>query len=279
MQGVDAVVNCVAGDSDSIVAGARVLFESCAKVTPQPRIVHMSTISVYGTATGTVDENAPLRGDWDAYSAAKAEAERLAQMCTSVVFLRPGVVYGPGSRMWTERIGHWLIARRLGDLGAAGQGYCNLVHVDDVVAATLLALRHTGIEGEAFNLSLPVPPSWNEYFLRFATALGIPFRPISRSRLLVEQFVLAPPLKVAEIVANASGSNWRLPAPISPGFVRLCGHTLRQGVEKAERVLGMQWKPLDAGLQESAAWLRGVGPPDAHAGPPPIAGDSPTRSD
>jgi nucleoside-diphosphate-sugar epimerase len=39
------------------------------------------------------------------------------------------------------------------------------VHVEDVAEAALRALRLPGIEGKAFNLSLPTPPSWNEYHL------------------------------------------------------------------------------------------------------------------
>jgi nucleoside-diphosphate-sugar epimerase len=269
LKGADAVVNCVAGSSESIVSGARALFDSCAKLGTQPRVVHMSTISTYGTATGLVDETAELRGDWDPYARAKVEAERLAASCTSVVHLRPGIVYGPGSTMWTERVGRLLIARRLGDLGVAGQGYCNLVHVDDVVTATMSALQMCGIEGEAFNLASPVPPTWNEYFERFATALGVPFRRIGRPRLLAEQFVMAPALKAAGIAAGMSNLSWRLPELIPPGFVRLCGHPLRLDASKAEHTLGIRWKELTRGLKESAAWLRGIRLPIDLADPPP----------
>jgi 2-alkyl-3-oxoalkanoate reductase len=267
VRSVDAVVNCVAGDNESIVSGAQVLFESCAQLTPRPRIVHMSTISVYGSATGTADETSPLLADGDGYGAAKVKAESLARGYRSVVFLRPGIVYGPGSSTWTERIGRLLLAHRLGDLGVAGEGYCNLVHVDDVVAATLLALRRTELDGEAFNLSLPVTPSWNDYFRRFAGALATSSVPISRTRLRMEQLVVAPPVKVAEILAQARGMKWRPPMPISPSLVRLFGQPLRMDVSKAERVLGMKWKPLDDGLRESAAWLRGSRPAEPHESP------------
>jgi len=257
LQGVDAVVNCVAGDNDAIIAGARVLFSCCAQLAPPPRVVHLSTMMVYGTATGTVDETAPLRGDWDDYSAAKVAAEGLARQCASVVILRPGIVYGPDSPIWTQRIGHWLLEGRLGELGPAGEGCCNLVHVDDVVAATCVALRLDAVAGEAFNLSLPSPPSWNAYFRQYASALDTPVRSVSRSRLQWERWVLAAPLKFAEILTRAAGLGWRPPAPIRPWLLRLCGHPLRLEVGKAERLLGMRWKPLDEGLRECAGSLRG----------------------
>lgn len=255
LRGMAGVVNCVAGDADTIVSSARALFGACARMTPPPRIVHLSTMMVYGSATGTVDETAPCRGDWDDYSAAKAEVEKLALTCPSIVQLRPGIVYGPDSPIWSGRIGQWLRQHRLGDLGPAGLGYCNLVHVDDVVEAVLRALRAPGIEGEAFNLSLPSPPTWNEYFGQFATALGTSAATISGARLMLERHIVAPPLKLAEILARSLRLNWRPPEPIRPWLLRLCRHPIRLDVRKAESVLGMRWTPLDQGLRESAAWV------------------------
>jgi nucleoside-diphosphate-sugar epimerase len=251
--GVAAVVNCVAGDGEAIIAGARSLFGALAKVHPRVRAVHMSTMLVYGTTTGDVDETMPLRGDWDDYGAAKVEAEKLARECANVVTLRPGIVYGPGSPIWSEQVARWLRARQLGDLGAAGRGYCNLVHVDDVVAAILSGLRAPGIEGEAFNLSLSHTPTWNEYFAAYAQALGTPVRAVSGPRLAWETKVLALPLKFAQLAAQASRSSWRPPAPVRPWLLRLCGHPMRLDVRKAQRVLGMNWTPLDIGLRAVAA--------------------------
>jgi 2-alkyl-3-oxoalkanoate reductase len=250
---VAGVVNCVAGDSNSIVAGARTLFDAASRMASAPRIVHLSTMMVYGTAVGEVDETAALKGDWDGYSAAKAEVERLSRSYASVVNLRPGIVYGPDSPIWSGWVGQWLRQRRIGDLGAAGLGYCNLVHVDDVVEAVARALRLPGIEGEAFNLSLSSPPTWNDYFRQYAQALGAAAPPISHTRLMIERYLLAAPLKIAQLTAQFLP--FEPPQPIRPWFLRLCGHALRLDVRKAERGLGMKWIPLEQGLRQSAAWL------------------------
>jgi 2-alkyl-3-oxoalkanoate reductase len=254
LSGVSGVVNCITGDGNTIVASARALFESCSGLSPSPRVVHMSTMMVYGTATGLVDETMPLRGDWDEYSAAKTEAELLSRSYANVVNLRPGIVYGPSSPIWSGRIGQWLRMHRLGDLGAEGSGLCNLVHIDDVVRAILLALQLPNIEGHAFNLSLPLPPTWNEYFRLYSAALGTRCRPISGRRLKAELYVLAPALKVAEIVARTLHIARQPPAPIRPWFLRLCRHPISLDVGHAERVLGMKWMPLEDGLRQSAAW-------------------------
>lgn len=250
---VSAVVNCVAGDAGTIVAGAQALFDTCSAFSSPPRIVNMSTMMVYGTATGSLDETAPLRGDWNAYSAAKAEVEKLSRGYPSVVHLRPGIVYGPDSPIWSERVGRWLCEQRLGDLGAAGLGNCNLVHIQDVVQAIVRCLRLRGIEGHAFNLSLPSPLTWNDYFRQFAAALGTPYASISRARLYTELYLLGPPLKLAEIASGKLHLNRSPPAPIRPWLLRLCAHPIRLEVQKAERLLGMQWTPLESGLLQSAS--------------------------
>jgi 2-alkyl-3-oxoalkanoate reductase len=257
VRGVAGIVNCITGDPKTIIASARALFGACSRLTSPPRIVHLSTMMVYGSAEGTIDESGELRPDWNSYSAAKIEVEQMSRTYKSVVLLRPGIVYGPQSPIWSGRIGRWLLQHRLGNLGAAGLGFCNLVHVDDVVEAVHRALRTPGIEGEAFNLSLPLPPTWNDYFRQFAQALGASFGPISRARLIIEQHLLAFPLKIADFVSPKMPFYWRPPEPIRPWLLRLCAQPLRLDVRKAETMLGMQWRPLEDGLQESAAWVLG----------------------
>jgi nucleoside-diphosphate-sugar epimerase len=261
MDAADAVVNCVAGSAAAIVATARAVF-AVARRAPWPlRVIHLSSMAVYGAAIGKVDETAQLSGDGGAYASAKVEAEHLAASCAEVVILRPGCVYGPGSTQWSERIARWLTAHRIGDLGVAGDGICNLVHVDDVVAAILAALRLPRVAGHAFNLGSPAPPTWNEYFLSFARMLGaVPLSRISRRRLALETKVWAPPLKLAEMTADLIRlPKARIPSPIPPSLVRSWGQDITLDVGKAEQQLHIAWTPAEAGLRETAGELRARG--------------------
>ena len=97
LEGVAGVVNCVAGDASNIVLNATALFDSARGLAPAPRIIHLSTMSVYGSAIGLMDESAPLRGDLGPYSEAKVAAERIAASYPRCVIFRPGCVFGPGS--------------------------------------------------------------------------------------------------------------------------------------------------------------------------------------
>lgn len=257
MRTADGVVSCIAGGADTIVAGARALFEASGS-TPGPTIVYLSSMAVYGPVVGLVAESTPLDGSLGAYAAAKVEAERLAAGRGDVVILRPGCVYGPGSMQWSGRIAEWLAARRIGDIGAAGDGWCNLVHVDDVAQAVVLALREPNAGGQAFNLSMDDPPTWNDYFLRYGKALGaVPVQRITRRRLKFETRIAAIPLKIAEIAAaRLKLRGMRLPQPIPPSLLGLWRQEIRLSMEKTTRELGLVGRPLADGLRETAAFYR-----------------------
>jgi 2-alkyl-3-oxoalkanoate reductase len=259
MRGVTGIVNCVAGDAATIVTAAKALIAAAERVSPAPRIIHLSTMAVYGSAVGLVEETAPLRADLGAYSEAKMAAEATIAAYPRAIMFRPGCVFGPRSEQWTIRFARLLLARRLGDLGAAGDGYCNLVDVGDVVLAILRALENPGVDSRVFNLSTPDPPTWNEFLIKYGTALNaVPVRRISRRRLRIEGKLLAPPLKVAEILFRACKLNSaQLPPPIPPSLIRLMGQEIRLDTKHAEAELGLRFMDIDEALRTSARWFLG----------------------
>jgi 2-alkyl-3-oxoalkanoate reductase len=253
LTGITGVVNCIAGHPDTIISSARTLFTAAAQIRPAPRIVHLSSLAAYGSINGTVDESVLPRGDLGPYSAARLLTEKLAGDYESAVTLRPGIVYGPQSPWWSDRIARLLCSRRLGDLGKAGDGLCNLVYVDDVANAAARALHIPGIEGRIFNLGIPSVPSWNDYFSQYAKVLGaLPLRRISRIRLAMERNFFAPPLKLLELVDRLGISP---PPPIRPWLLEHCRHRIGMVVTRAEKALGIQWTALDEGLKVTADWF------------------------
>ncbi len=214
------------------------------------RLVHFSSMAAYGSAEGLIDEDQTLLGDLGPYSAAKAETERILKEYAQTVVLRPGCVYGAGSPQWSARIARLLRAHRIGDLGAAGDGYSNLVHVRDVAQAVLAALRRPEAAGQAYNLSMAQAPTWNEYFIAYARILGAtPVSRIGARRLALEAKVLAPALKIAEIAGRKIGLP-PLPPPITPTLRRLWQQDIRLASEKAQRDLGLQWTPWLEALRQ-----------------------------
>lgn len=251
----DAVISCIAGSTRDILESGQALIEMAAQRAAPPRIVWLSSIAAYGSAQGAVMEQTPLLGDLGPYSHAKATIDALAAHFPFVVRLRPGIVYGPESPWWSDRIARLLIAHRLGDLGRAGEGLCNLVHVDDVATAVMRALRTHGIGGEAFNLGSPNPPTWNAYFARYAHALGaLPVAHISAARLQYELLFRGPLLKLAPALMRRSAYLAARPA-IRPWLMELCHRSMRIDVTKAQQVLRIRWRPLSAGLEQTARWF------------------------
>jgi 2-alkyl-3-oxoalkanoate reductase len=250
-----AVVSCLAGNAPDIIASGNALFRAVANIAEPPRIIYLSSVAAYGSARGSVDESSPLWGDLGDYSAAKATVESRAVHLPNVVRLRPGIVYGPESTWWSDRIARLLVRRRLGDLGPIGEGICNAVHVDDVATATVRAIEIPAAAGEAFNLGSPHPPTWNEYFRRYAQFLrATPVQHVSRMALLAELSLYGLGLKIAEKALGRSNP-WAQSPAIRPWLIDLCKHDIRMQVRKAELTLGMQWRSLDSGLEQTADWF------------------------
>jgi nucleoside-diphosphate-sugar epimerase len=125
------------------------------------RVVALSSAGVYG-AQSTLDpvrEDAPLNAV-DIYGASKIAAETILRAYRydhglPAVALRPSSVYGPGRTtacFIRDMIEH---AQRGDPLPLAPEGACRrqVVHVDDVVAAILGALKAPRLDDLAFNVS------------------------------------------------------------------------------------------------------------------------------
>jgi len=255
LEGIQAVFNGTMGSPHAILATAQALYRALERTGKNVRVVHLSSMTVYGSRTGEAVENAALRSDVGAYGAAHVSAESLASHHPRSVILRPGCEYGPHCPEWSERIARLLCSHRLGDLGAHGDGVCNLVFVDDLVTAIIRSLRRSDVDGQCFNLAMRSPPTWNEYFAFFARALGaVPISRISARRLKIETRLLAPPLKILELMARRlPGRSNAVPPVITPSLLNLCNQNITLNSSRAEQALELAWTPLAEGLRQAAA--------------------------
>jgi 2-alkyl-3-oxoalkanoate reductase len=252
------VVNAAMGAPQVILGAAERLAEAMRGGPAERPLVHVSSMSVYGEATGVCDIASPAVGTLSAYAAAHVAAEAIARSFPQTVVLRPGVEYGPGCEAWSGRIARWLEARRIGDLGAGGDGYCNLVFIDDLVRTVLATAQAPASAGRIFNVAMRDPPTWNGYLIAYGVALGaIPVRRMARRRRAIETKLLAPPLKVAELtLGRVPFIGRQLPPAIPPSFLRLCAQEIRLDVRATEEALGLAWTPIAEGLRAAAASYR-----------------------
>lgn len=241
------IVNCVMGSRRAMVESCHGAVQAIAGDASR-KLVHFSSIAVFGDRRGVVAEADTPGPPIDAYAAAKIEAERIVRAAPSDhwTILRPGLVHGPGSELWTRRIARLVGSGRLGPLGPLGEGICNLVAADDVVAAALAACGSAEADGRAIALVADDPPSWNRYLEDMAEALGLLPRPISPARLRAERY-LAYPLTLMERL--------RLPAPaaVTPGLFRLFGQNVRFASSAVPTLLPA-WRDYPTALAEGARW-------------------------
>ncbi len=262
LRGMDAVVNCVAGDEHSIAEGARVMVRAALDGNCR-RIVQLSTMSVYGPFEGLAREDSPLDPGLGWYGRAKCQAEQhvleFNRQGGEAVIVRPGCVFGPGSELWVGRVGRWLHARRLGDLGIGGDGWSNLVHVDDVCRAVVASLQLPVSRNQipVFNLAAPDSPRWNTYFIDLALSIkATPVRRISARQIQCDALLLSPPLKLAQRALDKLGiGRTVLPDPMPPRLARLWSQHIQLDASSAGHALGLTWTPYAVALENSANWF------------------------
>ncbi|TVR58911.1 MAG: NAD-dependent epimerase/dehydratase family protein [Gemmatimonadales bacterium] len=279
VEGMDSVVHCAVGGRRATVEGTRNLLEA-ALAAGVRRVVHTSTIDVYGRATGRVTEEHPFEITEREYGDSKIEAEELVREFVDrgleVVILRPTIVYGPFSDTWTVAFADRLRERAWLLPAEACQGTCNLVHVDDVVRAMLLALDAPGASGRAYNVNGPDAVTWQEYVEGLNRALGYPpleppppaparlrsklTQPV-RSVVKAAYFQFEKPVQALykkspaarAVIKKVQTTLQRVP---SPAEYDLYGREVHFPTERAEAELG--YRPAvtaQEGINASAQWL------------------------
>ena len=289
LRGVSHVVHCaVSGtERETIVEGTRVLLQGALDAGVR-RVVHLSTIDVYGTPQGEVTEAQSFGSTGRMYGEAKIAAEQAAQALAArglpVAILRPTLVHGPFGATFTVAYAQRLQARPWLVPETAAQGTCNLVYVDDLVGAIVAALDAELRPGEAFNINGPERPSWHQYFHALNHALGLPPLVAASPRQSQLAATLMEPVRAgAKLVLRGlkpqimalyqrselarrvmKDAEARIRSTPSPYELASFGRRVSYSSEKARRVLGYApCFPMSEALPLTAAWLRAGGFVDA----------------
>jgi nucleoside-diphosphate-sugar epimerase len=177
MEGVDVVIHCAHSRTDSrgsIIEGTKNVLDR-AVANGVKKVVHMSSAAVYGRATGIVTEDtAPVFPN--PYGKSKIVAEEICREMAgdklTVAVLRPTLVYGPFSDLWTTPYIARVLSGRWHRLGAAGEGKANLIYVGDLVRFAMHLANRNLPAYSVYNANGPDTPTFNEYFERLSRALG-----------------------------------------------------------------------------------------------------------
>jgi nucleoside-diphosphate-sugar epimerase len=191
--------------------GTRRLIDACLALAGDdaaagPRIVFSSTV-VTGDARGellTEDSVLPVETP---YGRSKQECERmvLASGLPAVV-VRPSHVYGPGGWYGEELVPRLRQPGRLAVIGS-GENLWDVVHVEDVAAAILLAVSQDAATGRVYHVVDDEPISFYDFMALTAAELGVgaPRRvPVALARLIAGRNA------VDAVVRSARSSNERI---------------------------------------------------------------------
>jgi nucleoside-diphosphate-sugar epimerase len=238
---VQGVRNCL---EVAITAGAR-------------RFVHISSIAALGWKYPDLADEAcdVVIGEHYRYGVAKGASEHVVLAshaageidCTVV---RPGDVYGPGSRAWL------IEPLKMAKAGAlilpnGGKGVFTPVYVDDLLDGIMLAAGLAQASGHIFHLSSAQPTTCKAFFAnhwRWAGRSGAP-------RTL--------PLPVAAALTHLiwrANRVFRINSEVTPDAMYMLARSGDISIAKARRLLGYEPKvTLEEGLRRSEDWLRVTG--------------------
>jgi len=208
------------------VEGTRRLLDASLALEDAPSFVFSSTV-VTGDARGELlDEETPLPVETP-YGRSKQEGERMIlESGLPAVVIRPSHVYGPGGWYAEELVPRLRQPGRLAVIGS-GENLWDVVHVEDVAAAVLLAAGSDAAVGRVYHVVDDEPISFYDFMSLTANELGVgpPRRiPTALARLIAGRNA------VDAVVRSARSSNARIKQELgwAPRFP-----TAREGVHDA----------------------------------------------
>jgi dihydroflavonol-4-reductase len=233
------------------VDGTRALFTLASRMGVK-RVVHGSTIGVYGDGSrGVLDELSPLAPD-NPYGRTKAAGEAVAREFASrleVVIVRISETYGPADL----RLLKLFKAIKRGRYVTLGSGLNErqLIYVEDLCRALLAAAEAPGAVGHTMILAGSERLTTDAMVASICTALGKPAR---CPHVPLWPFDLAA--RVCETVMPPLG----LKPPLHSRRLDFFRKSFRFSTERAARLLGFRPQvPFATGAQLTADWYRDAG--------------------
>lgn len=235
------------------VVGTRNALDA-ARAAGARRFMHLSSVVAFSFSfPDGVTEDYPVRCNGVPYVDTKVAGEQVVLQAhaageVACTVVRPGDVYGPGSRPWTI-IPVEEIRRGRMLLPAMGRGIFSPVYLDDLVAGVAAAAAADAAAGQVITISDGVGVSTAAFFGHYARLLG--------------RRIPVAPTPIARALASAAGTAVRLTGGESEANAAVASYLARPGtysIAKARSMLGFEPAVgLDQGMARTAEWLRREG--------------------
>lgn len=220
-----------------------------------PKIVYVSTVTVFGDTKGELVDETYFKGgpflteyDRTKWLAHYKVALPLIEEGAPIIIAMPGFVYGPGDTGLAAQMMR-MFYRGLSALPGP-ETTLTYTYVEDAAEGIVLAAEK-GRVGESYVLAGPAIPLgemvdfWSHLLGRRAPAVRIP-------GLALRPF--APLIGAASSVAT-------MPPPFSEETTRVLGATYMARSDKARAELGWKTRPLQTGMLETFKWIEVTEPP------------------
>ena len=241
------------------VSGVKTLLDAIAGENPRlSRLVHLSTVDVYGFPPSPCDEQCPTTGAGFGYGETKLLGEALVREYReragiSAVIIRPANVIGPGSP-FIARIGRALKSGVMLTVDG-GRANAGLVYVDNLIDRLLWAAAAQKAAGECYNVRDDYDATWAAFLERFRFSIG------GRGKILDLSF------PVADAIAMGFEAIHRIVAPAREPvlhrllvriFGRTCGHSARKIRDHSGRAATIGFEEA---MEKSCRWFLESGGP------------------
>jgi len=235
------------------VDGVRNVME-CALACGVRRVVHVSSVSVYGFPGGTsIPEDADfVSRPEDPYVTTKQDGERVAAEYLGrgleIVIVRPAGIYGPNDRTTSLRLFPELQKRALPYVDG-GRHVTAPLYIDNLIQAMLLATTAPQASGEAYNVMDDGRITWRTYFQWVCDELGC------RRPALSAPSRIAWPLACA--VERAARLTRMQDPPLTKYRIRAVMADAHYSTLKAKKELGYQPRvSTREGIHRTVEWYR-----------------------
>jgi nucleoside-diphosphate-sugar epimerase len=219
-----------------------------------PRLIHFSSVAVYGRNTGFISETRPVQRTADPHGDTKIDAEEEVREGArvgglAVTVLRPALVYGPFDHKYIPRTAANILRGRMRVVGR-GDNFAPLLYGEDLADCALRAARSEAAIGETFNVASGEAVTWKEFLSTLAGLLGTRL-----PRLHIPYPLLYGVATVLEAVWRRAGGEQ--PPPATRFGTRMLGSDWRYDIVKAENLLGFTPAVFHRdGLARTLNWMR-----------------------
>lgn len=235
------------------VSGVKILMDAIAKENPGlSRLVHLSTVDVYGFPETPCDEKCRMTGAGFGYGETKLLGESLVreygdQHDIPFTIIRPANVIGPGSQFIT-RIGRELKSGMMLKLDG-GKANAGLVYIDNLVDDLIWAAGAAQARGECYNVRDDYDVTWAEFLGKF------------RAAIKGKGIVINLPFSVADALAGWLEAFHRAFLPYREPLlhrliVRIFGRSCGHSAGKIQRARGCTARVgFDEAMERSCRWF------------------------